>query len=427
MRKIDIMVLIIGIFGAISWVIVSSKDGYKVNNATIVARSISVTSTIDGQIENNPPAVGMKVSMDDLLVRIHNGRFDRSKLVEFESRVVYLNSEIKNVTGQQAELRTLLEKFQTRARSYSDWLLEDAQLKQTETFARLEVAQNRSNLKSEEVRRAATLYRKKLTSEASMQLARIEAEIANKQLNLSKAQLGRSELMLKALETDGVFFENGDTSYWAKMDDTLQVRYLDNMAKLSTLKLQLDQAKIQAEVEGERINSSYAEEHRAPFSGMVNASYVTKGTKVTTGTNLYQILDCTRPVIIIPIPDNRISEFSVGLKVTVYPTDSIQALPGKISYVTSGALIGNDASIQIQQDLILRGNRAIVKLDGNQLPGRPQSCETARKAVVVIHTKTTFDSVTAWVNTNLPQVAEWISTTSTMAAEAMDGVFQRNS
>ncbi len=426
MRKFDILVLIIGIIGAISWVIVSGKDGYKVGNATIVARSISVTSTIDGQVENNPPAVGQKVSTNDLLVRIHNDRFDRSKLVEFESQTVFLNSEIENVTIQQVELRTLLQKFHSRARSYSKWLLEDAKLKRVETNARLEVAHNRDNLKSEEVRRTAMLYSKMLTSEANMQLARIEAEIANKLLNLSKAQLGRSELMLKALEADGVFFENGDTSYWAKMVDTLKARYIDNQAKLSTLKLQLNQTTIQADVEGERINSSYAEEHHAPFSGMVNASYVTKGTKVTSGASLYQILDCTQPVIIIPIPDNRISEFSVGLKVTVYPTDSVQALPGKISYVTSGALIGNDASIQIQQDLILRGNRAIVKLDGNQLPGRSQSCETARKAVVIIHTKSTFDTVTAWVTTNWPQVAEWISTTSTMAAEAMDGVFQQN-
>ncbi len=420
MRKFDILVLIIGIIGAVSWVIISSKDGYKTNNATIVARNISVTSTIDGQVENSPPAVGEKVTLNELLVRIQNGRFDRSRLVEFESRVVYLKSEIENIRTQQAELQLLLKKFKARARSYSHWLLADARLKQLENNARLEVARSRDKLKNQELQRATQLYKKKLTSDANMQLAKIEMTIASKQLTLSKAQFSRSELMLASLESDGVFFENGDTSYWAKMDDTVQVRYLDNVAKLATLKLQLDQAGVQAAVEGARINSSFAEEHRAPFSGVVNASYVTRGTRVTTGTNLYQILDCTQPVIIIPIPDNRISEFSVGLNVTVYPTDSVEALPGKISYVTSGALIGNDASIQIEQGLILRGNRAIVKLDQNPQSGQGQSCETARKAVVVIHTESTFDNVVAWVSTNMPEIASWISATSSMAADKMD-------
>ena len=426
MRKLDILILVIGIFGAIGWVIVSGKDGYKANNATIVARSISVASTINGQVENNPPAVGQKVNAKDLLVRIHDGRFDRNKLVEFESRVVYLVSEIENVNEQQIKLQNLMQRFQTRAHSYANWMLNDAKLKQAEIFAHLEVARNRNSLKAKEVQRAAKLYGKKLTSEAKMQLARIEALIADKRLNLSKAQFSRSELMLKTLEVDGVFFENGDTSYWAKMVDTLNVRYIDNLAKLSTLKLQLEQARVQAKVEDERIKSSYAEEHRAPFSGMVNASYVTKGTKVTTGTRLFQILDCTQPVIIIPIPDNRISEFSVGLKVTVYPTDSTKALPGKISYVTSGALIGNDASIQIEQNLILRGNRAIVKLDRDRSSGQLQSCETAGKAVVVIHTQSTFDTFSKWVSINLPHVASWISTTTSMAGEAIDDVFEQN-
>ena len=55
MRKMDVVILFVGIIGAVTWMIMSSKDGYKSNNAIIVARSISIVSTIDGQIENVPP------------------------------------------------------------------------------------------------------------------------------------------------------------------------------------------------------------------------------------------------------------------------------------------------------------------------------------------------------------------------------------
>lgn len=131
---------------------------------------------------------------------------------------------------------------------------------------------------------------------------------------------------------------------------------------------------------------------------MVNARYVTESTRVTSGTTLLQLLDCTHPVVIIPIPDNRTSEFSIGQRVTVYPVDSERTLPGSISYISSGPMIGSDTSIQIQQAVVLDGNRAIVSLDEDPAQGeRTASCETSRKAVAVIHTESIFDRVLALI------------------------------
>lgn len=418
MRKFDLIVLVIGAIGAIAWMIISNKDGFKANSATIIARSISIASTIDGQVENNPPQAGKRVSSNDLLVRILNGRFDRSRLVEFESHIAFLETEIASASTQQTELNSQLEKFERRAKSYSQWMLKEVALKRAESNAALEIAKQRQKLTANVVDRAAWLHQKKLASEANLQTARTEALVANNQVLLNEAQFQRNELLLKTLKRDGVFFENGDASYWDKTVDTLQVSVFDNANKISTLKAQLIKVKTQVEVEQQRMNSSFAEEHRAPFNGMVNATFVTKGTRVSSGTNLYQILDCTQPIIIIPIPDNRVSEFSVGLRVTVYPTDTKQELPGTISYVTSGALIGSNTSIQVQQDLTLKGSRAVVILDDvNSLNDASQSCETERKAVVVIHTKSLFDKLAAWTGRESLQPAFLTSVTESEAAE----------
>lgn len=404
MRKIDLLVLVMGGIGAVAWAIISNKDGFKANSATIIARSISIASTIDGQVDNDPPAAGKRVSDNDLLVRILNGRFDRSRLVEFESQIAFLETEIAGAVAQQTELNAQLEKFERRAKSYSQWMLKEVSLKRTETIAALEIAKQRQELTSKVVGRAVWLHKKKLASEANLQAARAEAMVANNQVLLNEAQFQRNVLLLETLTRDGVFFENGDASYWDKMADTLKVNVFDNANKLSSLKAQLVKVNTQAGVEYQRMNSSFAEEHRAPFDGMVNATFVTKGTRVTSGTNLYQILDCTRPLIIIPIPDNRVSEFSVGLRVTVYPTDTDQSLPGTIGYVTSGALIGSNTSIQVQQDLTLGGSRAVVTLDdATSLNDMSQACETERKAVVVIHTESLFDKLAAWADGKLPQ------------------------
>lgn len=399
MRKIDFLVLMIGLVGAVSWVILSGRDGFKANSATIVARTISVVSTIDGQIENDPPEAGARVQSEDLLVRVSNGRIDRSRLAEFEGQIAFLTAEIENFGAQQIYLKSQLAEFTSRAEAFSNWIVRDIEVQRTENSAALEIARKNQTRTNDEVSRAEQLFEKNLTSEELIQTARINAEIAGNEVRIREAQLLRNEMLRDALMRDGVFFQNGDASYWAKMVDSVKVRVFDNENRISTLRLQLVQAKIQADVERRRLESSFAEEHRAPFDGIVNASFVTRGTRVTTGANLYQILDCAKPVIIIPIPDNRVSEFSVGLRVTVYPTDTDQSLPGTIRYVTSGTLIGADTSIQIQQDLILQGNRAIVELDSAQnLAKDPQNCEAQRKAVVVIHTKSLFDRLAGWVS-----------------------------
>ncbi len=72
----------------------------------------------------------------------------------------------------------------------------------------------------------------------------------------------------------------------------------------------------------------------------------------------------------------------------VYPIDSEDALPGTIKYISSGTLIGYDKTIQMQQILLLNGKRAIISLDhGMQETKGEQSCETSRKAVVIIHNR----------------------------------------
>jgi len=402
MRLFDAMILVLGIIGSLSWAVFSGKDGFKGGNAMIVARSISIASTIDGQIDNNPPAVGTRVSPDELLVRVFDRRIDRSRLTDFESEINYLEREIKNMTQQQVQILALLEKFESRANSYAVWKRRDIELRNVEQIQQLEVAKKHSQLKLDEVSRAAQLFDQQQTSSVNLKIAKTESEIARNKVGLSQAKVERSELMLRAFERDGVFFENGDTSYWEKEVDSLKARYLDNLTQISTLNARLIRARAQAEVESARIGSNYSEEHRAPFRGMVNATFVIKGTRVTSGTSLLEVLDCANPVVIVPIPEHRMSEFSTGMDVTVYPIDSDQVLTGKIKYISSGPLIGHDTSLQVQENLTLGGMRAIVSLDVQSSQNKSsQSCEAARKAIAVIHTESLYSSVSEWVSAYL--------------------------
>lgn len=399
MRKIDAIILILGIMGVSSWIIFSGKDGFKGNNAMIVARSISVAATMEGRVDYAPPVVGSKFNANELLVLINNSRADRTRLVELESHVGYLESEISSVTSQQRELTELLAKFEKRASSYADWMQQDVQLRKLVNMRQLEVVRKRSQMKTEEVARLARLLKTQHTSEVNERTARIDADIAKTQVELATAELDRTELLLTSLQDGGIFSEDGDSNYWAKSTDILKMRFFDNRGKIDLLKAQLARTVAQVTAEREHLHTNFSEEHRAPFSGVVNARFVTQGARVASGTSLLQVLDCARPTVVIPIPEHRIGEFSVGMKATVYPIDSNNALAGKIIHISSGPLLGHDTSIQLEQSLTLDGIRAIVGFDDHgSLGALSESCEIARKAVAIIHTESLYESISEWVS-----------------------------
>jgi len=394
MRQFDVAMLGLGVFAAISWSVFSDHNGIKLSNSSIVAHSLMISSTIDGQIVNTPPDAGTPINTDDLLVRVHNGRIDRSLLINLDSQIDFLQREITNAGIQETELELSITSYKEQASTYTKWMLKDVQLKNLENAKQLEVAQKYKKLKTDGMKRASKLFKKQYTSSVNLEIAETEAEIASKEVDMRRAQLDRSRLLLKTLKYDGVFFEDGDTSYWEKMADSMQAKLIDTRNQIFTLNSQLARVKAQSAEEQSRIDSSFAEAHLAPFDGIVSASFVTKGTRVVAGTNLMEVLDCANPVVIAPLPDHRIGEFFVGMVATIYPIDSDQVISGTVKYISSGPLIGHDSSLQIQQDLTLGGVRAIIEFDQKTSFQREnKTCEPAHKALVVVHRKVLVNQI----------------------------------
>jgi multidrug resistance efflux pump len=407
MRIRDFLILLLAILAASGWIIFSGKDGFKVPNGMIVARSMSVVSTIDGRVHLASAQVGAKIAKNDLLASIRNHRVDLSRSAELQSRSTLLQSEIINARNVRSGLEELHKKFEKRRTSLLSWRLEDLRLQRSVLKHEVMAAKERNSLKAKEVERTRMLFRKAHVSNVNLDTVKAEAAITRTQLESAKAKLAKAELLMRtANANDTIIFENGETSYWDKTIDILNLRLFDNATHLTTLKAQLAENKAQLDVENARMKTNFVEEHRAPFDGIVNAVFVTKGARVNLGTPLFQILDCSQPIAIVPLPEHRFGEFSVGQEVTVQPIDSEKSIQGTIKLLSSGPLIGRDTTITVQQDMTLTGNRAII---GFEEQDRSQaslgSCDSARKALVTIHTESLFDKMAGWLDDGYPKPA----------------------
>lgn len=235
-----------------------------------------------------------------------------------------------------------------------------------------------------------------------LKTAKTKEAIAENQRQASMAEMQRNELMLKSVQNEGLFFDGGDTSYWRKTVDSLKLRIFDNENKIARLKSQIIQFSGQERVEQSRLKTDFLEQHRAPFAGFVNAVYITKGAQVKSGTTLMQILDCSNPVVVIPIPELRLNDFSIGQKVTINPLGTEQLFSGTIKYISSRALIDHDKTIALPQNMTTRGSRAVVTFDKDQPAKKTaKTCVTAQRAIVTIHMHSFYDTIMQWTKAYL--------------------------
>ena len=399
MTKEHLGALLLVVLAAGLWLRAAGRGGYIGSNAMIVARSVSVVAAIEGDVDGLPVKVGSKVAEGDLMVRIQNGRIDRSRLAELESQLAFYRSEIANAGVEREQLTGLLEHFDKQAAMYSTWLVQDLRLRRQQTLLDLDRAKEHAALKSADLERAKELAKKSLLSAATLESAQAEAAIARAEVEALKGPLSRIELMLKSIETKGVPREDGDTSYWEKSVDDIRMRLVDSQNRVASMRAQMTKAESQANEERKRVSLNFVEEHRAPVSGVISALFTTEGKHVTAGAQMLEILDCAHPIAIVAIPDNRFGEFRIGQKATVMPIDSDESFAGSIQLISSGPLIGRDTTISIQQTATIDGNKAIVALEEKfKLDETGKGCNSARRAVANIHTRSLFDRITEFTD-----------------------------
>lgn len=145
-------------------------------------------------------------------------------------------------------------------------------------------------------------------------LARVDDEIVGTDLASAKANL--QQLKVDKDRYESAFKTGGVTQ--KQMDDA---------------RLQYDLALTRFEAASRKVNDTYV---KAPISGFINAKYVEKGTYLSAGTKMFDIVDVSRLKLRVTVPEMQVINLKLGDKVNVstnvYP--EIQ-YTGKITFIAA--------------------------------------------------------------------------------------------
>ncbi|MGI9450276.1 MAG: HlyD family secretion protein [Geminicoccaceae bacterium] len=394
MRRINLTFALFLGLGMIAWIVFADYGGYTSRSAMIIARSTSVLSTIDGEVMDISAGVGSTVVRGEPLVTVQNDRLDRSRLTELESQQAFLKREIMTAEARGAELDAKIAGLDGKAAAFLAWMVDDLQILKTKTTHKLEAANALHAMKAAEVGQMAELLQTSQINAPLLEQAKSEVIIKKNEALALEAELARIDLRLASVKSMGVLQESGSSSYWEEARDRMDLQFSKNRRDIATMTATRVQLEQQIQAERLRIGKASIEQHKAPFDGVINAVLTSKGERVIAGANLVEVLDCAHPIAIVSVPEHRFGEFHAGQRAIIKPLDSDERILGAVQHISSSALISRDTSIATSPDLQLGGNKVIVALqnqDRSLTSGVP--CDTARRAVVTIETKTLVNSV----------------------------------
>lgn len=149
---------------------------------------------------------------------------------------------------------------------------------------------------------------------AGQMLVRIDDEIVGTDLASAKANL--QQLKVDKERYESAFKTGGVTQ--KQMDDA---------------RLQYDLAVSKYEAASRKVNDTYV---KAPISGFINAKYVEKGTYLSPGTKMFDIVDVSRLKLRVTVPEMQVINLKLGDKVNVTTNvfPEVQYI-GKITFIAA--------------------------------------------------------------------------------------------
>lgn len=126
-------------------------------------------------------------------------------------------------------------------------------------------------------------------------LARVDDEIVGTDLASAKANL--QQLKVDKERYEAAYKTGGVTQ--KQMDDA---------------RLQYDLAVSRYDAASRKVNDTYV---KAPISGFINAKYVEKGTYLSPGTKMFDIVDVSRLKLRVTVPEMQVIHLKLGDKVNV--------------------------------------------------------------------------------------------------------------
>jgi multidrug resistance efflux pump len=371
-RKI---ILGLGIAAAVGFVPLQGLLQTSSVEAVINARVTTLRAPTDGEVQlgPNPLVFGTSVGRGDVVLRIINGRADRSRVDDLTRQIEQLKDERSGIAARLANARTLLNDLTEQTRLFAEARILQLEARQGELEAEVAGARARTDEAKTSLDRLTLLASKGWLPTAQLNQAKRDSVIAEKLEAAAQRRLEAVGIELAAAQR-GVFVggSNNDRPRYMQRVDQLE-QQVSNLAEALEERDQL-MTRLSDKLAEEKVgfNALHAAEVVALAKGSVWEILTPPEEPVYRGQELLRMLDCSEPVVTAVVGEAVSRRIQVGSPVRFRPRDGREELPGTV--IRLSAASASPANLAIQSSALAPGSFHVTVV----VPKLGQSCLIGR-------------------------------------------------
>jgi HlyD family secretion protein len=200
---------------------------------------------------------------------------------------------------------------------------------------------------------AATVPEEVIKAQTDVQSAKQALDAAQKVYESRENLFKEGALARKLVDDAQVVFVQARSQYETARQHLDALQNVGKQEQIKTAAAQVDTAK--AHHQGSEAQLSYSE-IRSPVDGVIADRAIYPGEMAAAGSPLLTVMDVSRVVARVNIPQNQAGYLKVGNPATITQTDSTEAVAGKV-IVVSPAVDPNSTTVQIWVETANPGGR----------------------------------------------------------------------
>jgi len=375
---------------AVAMLLWPQATGYVSKFAVINAPVMTVRAPMDGTITRATPGLATAIRRDSLLFDMRASRTSRAEIARLEAEVAAKSRQTDALRDEERHLAQIVEALVQRARDETNSELAFLTQKLEELIAIRKLHETQWDFALSELLRFETLSKRGSVPKTKTEEATFNAREAEAQLSADDARIAAMKVEIAAIEA-GLPSPAGTGRRDAGFDrlDDMKIALSDVRSRRMAAEGQRDAAASQLAALREEYDGLERFAPLASTNGVIWTASRREGASVTTGSDLFQVLDCERRFLEVVFDERAFESLPTGSEASVMLRGADQTFSATVvsRHAAGGGAAVSAVDAAVNEAEFANGVKVFLRLDPADLgdPDVAQAfCDVGRTAEVRI-------------------------------------------
>lgn len=371
---------------AIIFVVGPALMNLQSGNAVLNARTIAVSSPIEGVITDIYRPVGSAIQQGQPLLRLSNPRINEGVLNELIVEQQTLVQRFEGLQRQADQLEALKKTLSDRRDTHMQHDSTRLEYQIAEAKAQALAQRNQTEELGLILERNRKLVKENFISIVEYDRSRYAHKVAQQQFEALEARIRSLETELAAIK-EGVYLGEGrnDVPYTQQKIEEINIQVIDLLTRRTETRIRIESIDKQIEAEKSLLQKFREATIQSVVSGLVWRQYFSVGSEVAGNTKLAELINCDQLFVEAVIPDSALASLQVGSKVRYRLLGSADWLEGEVFQLMGSGDKSVDMTLAAKQETSKNEGRIFVRVSHDSLPNLYENqCYVGRRVDVTL-------------------------------------------